>query len=227
MNFDDLKNMYREIRRQEGARAYKSVSQLLKDAKERHKQDFLKDKPEGDHEQSWRSFKGKNFEKLIQYIITESIEALGLKIANGDRLDRSKKLPQELDSVKRNVSIHYAGFGLQLPDADIIVYDPNDFQIVAVISSKTSLRERIAQTGYWKLKLLESGNTAHIKVYLITADTDKDLTKRYPTKKPRVIAEVELDGTYVLTEENLVESDKVKLFEHFIEDFEQFLSESQ
>ena len=91
-----------------------------------------------------KSGKGKNFEKLLQYIITESIEALGLKIANGDRLDRSTQLPQELDAVKRNVAINYGRFGLRLPDADIIVYDPNDFQIVAVISSKTSLRERIA-----------------------------------------------------------------------------------
>ncbi len=41
MNFDDLKNMYNEIRRREGANAYKSISQLLQNAKERHKQDFL------------------------------------------------------------------------------------------------------------------------------------------------------------------------------------------
>ena len=82
------------------------------------------------------------------------------------------------------------------------------------------------QTGYWKLKLLGSRNTEHIKVYLITTDTGNVLTKLYPAKKPRVIAEVELDGTYVLTEENLEESDKVKLFEHFIEDFEQFIVES-
>jgi type II restriction enzyme len=32
-----------------------------------------------------------------------------------------------------------------------------------------------------------------------------------------------LDGSYVLTEENIEESDKVKLFEHFIEDLEKIL----
>ena len=35
-------------------------------------------------------------------------------------------------------------------------------------------------------------------------------------KKERVIAEADLDGTYVLTGEALEQSDKVKLFEHFI-----------
>ena len=80
MDFTDLRDMYRQTLVMEGTKAYKSVSQLLRDAKERHKQDFLKDKPYGDHEQSWKAFKGKNFEKLIQHIITDSIEALGMKV---------------------------------------------------------------------------------------------------------------------------------------------------
>ncbi len=81
MKFEDLKDMYSE-KLIDDTEAYKSVSQLLQDAKELHKQDFLRDKPNGDHEQSWRAFKGKNFEKLIQHIITESIEALGMKVIN-------------------------------------------------------------------------------------------------------------------------------------------------
>ena len=43
----------------------------------------------------------------------------------------------------------------------------------------------------------------------------------------RAIAETDLDGTYVLTAEELEESDKVKLFEHFIEDLKQVIEESQ
>ena len=37
-------------------------------------------------------------------------------------------------------------------------------------------------------------------------------------KKGRAIVEVDLDGSYVLTEGEIEESNKVKLFEHFIED---------
>ena len=223
MKFEDLKDMYSEILLVEGTEAYKTVSQLLQDAKERHKQDFLTDKPDGDHEQSWRAFKGKNFEKLIQHIITESIEALGMKVINGNQLERSKRLPLELSRVKRNLAIDYGELGLHLPDVDIVVYNPEDQRVIAVISSKVTLRERIAQTGYWKLKLLESETTEHIKVYFITPDEDGTLTDTYLPKKGRAIVEIDLDGTYVLTEANLEESGKVKLFEHFIEDFKQLL----
>lgn len=223
MKFEDLKNMYSEIQLVEGPEAYKTVSQLLQDAKAQHKQDFLRDKPDGDHEQSWRAFKGKNFEKLIQHIITESIEALGMKVINGNKLERSRNLSSELSQVKRNLAIDYGEFGLHLPDVDIVVYNPRDRKVIALISSKVTLRERIAQTGYWKLKLLESETTKHIKVYFITPDEDGTLTSTYIPKKGRAIVEIDLDGTYVLTETDLEESSKVKLFEHFIEDFKKLI----
>jgi len=227
MNFEDLKAMYTEMQLSEGEEAYKSVSQLLRDAKECHRQDFLIDKPEGDHEQSWRAFKGKNFEKLIQHIITASIEALGMKVLNGNQLERrSRNLTQELRQVKQNLAIDYGEFGLYLPDVDIVVYNPQNRRVIALISSKVTLRERIAQTGYWKLKLLEDENTAHIKVYFITPDEDGTLTSAYLPKKGRAIVEMDLDGTYVLTEADLDESDRVKLFEHFIEDFKQLIEEN-
>ena len=226
MKFEDLKDMYSETQLIEGAETYKLVSQILQGAKERHKQDFLRDKPEGDHEQSWRAFKGKNFERLIQHIITESIEVLGMKVINGNKLERSKNLPLELSRVKRNLAIDYGEFGLHLPDVDIVVYNPKDSGVIAVISSKVTLRERIAQTGYWKLKLLESETTEHIKVYFITPDEDGTLTDTYLPKKGRAIVEIDLDGTYVLTEADLEESNKVKLFEHFIQDFKQLIAKS-
>ncbi len=225
MNFDDLKDMYSRIQLVEGEGAYRLVSQILQDAKEHHRQDFLRDKPDGDHEQSWRAFKGKNFEKLIQHIITESIEALGMKVINGNKLERSRNLSLELSQVKRNLAIDYGEFGLHLPDVDIVVYNPKDRKVIALISSKVTLRERIAQTGYWKFKLLESKATEHIKVYFITPDEDGTLTDTYLPKKGRAIVEIDLDGTYVLTEADLDESDKVKLFEHFIHDFKQVIEE--
>ncbi len=226
MKFEDLKDMYNEVQLVDGVEAYKTVSQLLHDAKERHKQDFLRDKPDGDHEQSWRAFKGKNFEKLIQHIITESIEDLGMKVINGNKLERSRNLSPELSQVKRNLAIDYGEFGLHLPDVDIVVYNPSDRKVIALISSKVTLRERIAQTGYWKLKLLESETTEHIKVYFITPDEDGTLTSTYLPKKGRAIVEIDLDGTYVLTEADLEESGKVKLFEHFIQDFKQLIEEN-
>ena len=100
----------------------------------------------------------------------------------------------------------------------MIIYNPNNFEILAVLSSKVTLRERIAQTGYWKLKLLQDKATKHIKVYFLTPDEDKTLNIKKPAKKGRAIVEVDLDGSYVLTKEKIEESNKVKLFEYFIDD---------
>ncbi len=226
MKFEDLRKLYVKQKEQIGPSVYKRISELLKEAKEIHKQDWLKHPtPNRDHEQSWRAFKGKNLEKLVQYIITDEVEELGLKVINGNRLERTTKLSKELGQVKRNLAIDYGEFGLHLPDVDIIIYDPKDYKVLAVISSKVTLRERIAQTGYWKLKLLQDEATKHIKVYFITPDEDKTLKIRKPTKKGRAIVEVDLDGSYVLTEEKVQEDSKVKLFEYFIDDLKKLLAE--
>ena len=224
MKFEDLKDLYLKKKEQLGAETYMHISELLKEAKEIHKQDWLRHPtPDGDHEQSWRAFKGKNLEKLVQYIITDEVEELGLKVVNGNQLERTTNLSKELSQVKRNLAIDYGEFGLHLPDVDIIIYNPLNCKVLAVISSKVTLRERIAQTGYWKLKLLQDETTKHIKVYFITPDEDGTLTIRKPTKKGRAIVEVDLDGSYVLTDEKIEESNKVKLFEHFIDDLKRLL----
>ena len=224
MKFEDLKDLYLKKKEQLGAETYKHISELLKEAKEIHKQDWLRHPtPDGDHEQSWRAFKGKNLEKLVQYIITDEVEELGLKVVNGNKLERTTNLSKELSQVKRNLAIDYGEFGLHLPDVDIIIYNPRNCKVLAVISSKVTLRERIAQTGYWKLKLPQDETTKHIKVYFITPDEDGTLTIRKPTKKGRAIVEVDLDGSYVLTDEKIEESNKVKLFEHFIDDLKRLL----
>ena len=224
MKFEDLKNLYLEKKEQSSTETYKRISKLLKEAKEIHKQDWLKHPtPNGDHEQSWRAFKGKNLEKLVQYIITDEVEKLGLKVVNGNKLERTTNLSRGLSQVKRNLAVDYGEFGLHLPDVDIIIYNPQNYEVLAVISSKVTLRERIAQTGYWKLKLVQDEATKHIRVYFITPDEDGTLTYKKPVKKGRAIVEVDLDGSYVLTEEKIEESDKVKLFEHFVEDLKKLL----
>lgn len=226
MKFEDLKDLYLKKKKQFGAETYKHISELLKETKKIHKQDWSKNPtPNGDHEQSWRAFKGKNLERLVQYIITDEVEKLGLKVVNGNKLERSKNLPKELSQVKRNLAIDYGKFGLHLPDVDIVIYNPQNYKVLAAISSKVTLRERIAQTGYWKLKLSQDEATKHIKVYFITPDEDGTLTQKMPVKKGRAIVEVDLDGSYILTEESIEESNKVKLFEHFIEDFKRLLKD--
>ncbi len=216
MKFEDLVKLYEVKKKKYGNNTYKYLSQILKSAKSKHKKDFTGK----DHEQSWRAFKGKNLEKLISYIIEEQVNSLGLKIINGNTLERSldKNLSVELIHVKRNLYIDYGKFGAHLPDVDLVIYNPKNYKIITVVSVKVTLRERIAQTAYWKLKLQSSSITKHIKVFFITLDEDKTLKYKKPTKKSRAIVEVDIDGSYVISEDTIEESEKVKLFDKFIKD---------
>ena len=112
-----------------------------------------------------------------------------------------------------------------MPDVDIIIYSPKNCEFIAVISSKVTLRERIAQTGYWKIKLSQDKVTKNIKVFFITPDEDKTLSKRIPAKKGRAIVEIDTDGSYIMTEEEIEESDKVKKFDKFIDDLKRLIYE--
>ena len=221
MTIQDLIKIYDTKKKKYGIEAYRHISNVLKEEKEQHGKDFTGD----DHEQSWRAFKGKNLEKLIEYIITDEVHALNLQVVNGNSLERTNgsNLSKELSVVKRNLTVDYGEFGLHLPDVDLIIYDPKTSKVVAVLSSKVTLRERIAQTGYWKIKLASDKATKHIKVYFVTPDEDGTLTIKKPTKKGRAIVEVDTDGSYVLSETNIEESDKVKMFDKFIDDLKKLL----
>jgi len=198
----------------------------LKEAKQLHRKDWLKSPTSNkDHEQSWRAFKGKNLEKLVVHIIKDEVEILGLKIVDGNALERtnSNNFSEELNRVKRNLLIDYGEFGFHLPDVDIIIYEPKTYEVIAVISSKVTLRERIAQTGYWKIKLSQDKITKHIKVFFVTPDEDKTLSVRKPAKKGRAIVEIDTDGSYVMSEEEIEESNKVKKFDKFFVDLKNLI----
>ena len=198
----------------------------MKEAKQLHRKDWLKSPTSNkDHEQSWRAFKGKNLEKLVVHIIKDEVEILGLKIVDGNALERtnSNNLSEELNRVKRNLLIDYGEFGFHLPDVDIIIYEPKTYEVIAVISSKVTLRERIAQTGYWKIKLSQDKITKHIKVFFVTPDEDKTLSVRKPAKKGRAIVEIDTDGSYVMSEEEIEESNKVKKFDKFLLDLKNLI----
>jgi len=226
LKFQDLIALYEKKKAMYEVETYRHISELLDEAKELHKKDWmLKPTPNKDHEQSWRAFKGKNLEKLVVHIIKDEVESLGLKIVEGNKLERtsSNNLSFDLSSVKRNLLVDYGEFGSHLPDVDIIIYNPRTFKIIAVISSKVTLRERIAQTGYWKIKLSNDRVTEHIKVFFVTPDEDGTLTTRIPAKKGRAIVEVDTDGSYVMSERTVEESPKVKMFDKFIEDLKKLL----
>lgn len=226
MDLNDLLALYEKYKLQHGVNAFRYISTLLEEAKVIHHRDWLRNPTRNrDHEQSWRAFKGKNLENLVLYMIRDAVEALGFGVVGGNRLERTepKNLPDILNRVKRNLLLSFGThgeFGYHLPDVDIVIYNPTSAHVVAVISSKVTLRERIAQTGYWKLKLLNDPLTRHIKVYFVTPDQDGTLTTKKPMKKGRAIVETDIDGSYVMTEEAIEESERVKSFDKFIQDLQ-------
>ena len=57
MKFEYLVRLYEEKKKKYGAEVYKHISELLREAKELHRRNWLKKPtPNKDHEQSWRAF---------------------------------------------------------------------------------------------------------------------------------------------------------------------------
>ncbi|GAA8371528.1 hypothetical protein HpNP24_08440 [Helicobacter pylori] len=109
-----------------------------------------------------------------------------------DKILRAKRINGELDRVKRALLVHFGEYSV-LPDGDIILYQTNkdNVKILAVLSVKNSFRERFTETPYWKLKLLQSPITSHIKVFMITPDNDDEISFKDKPKKARIVMEHE------------------------------------
>ncbi len=85
-------------------------------------------------------------------------------------------------------------------DADIVIYDKLREEVVCVISSKKSFRERGAQSAYWSIKKSDR----KFKYILVTPDVDRELFN--PAKpdlcgKWRIILENEMDAVFVIDKE--------------------------
>jgi type II restriction enzyme len=233
MKLKDLIELFESKRKQWGDEAYLHISEIFEEAREKYKKEYLaspkaqKKRAQGktpDAEQSWKPFKGSNFEKLILHIIGEEIESLGLKCVPGNSLSK-KHLSTGLSKVYYNLVIRYGRYSV-LPDADLVIYEPKTSQIVGIISCKITLRERVAQTAYWKLKFMSDPLRMHIKGYLVTVDEDGDLVEGMTKpSRDRIIVEHDLDGTYVLR--HIAESDKVKTFPKLIEDIRRLVIENK
>lgn len=188
--------------------------------------------PNKDLEQSWHAFIGNKFQRLVYSILKGYLTRLRSQdraFQDFDVLTESEIKKNEV--IARKLAVKYGEY-LLLPDADMAIVksvfeEPWKSEIIAIISCKTSLRERIAQACYWKLKLLSSDITKNIKVFLATTDNDEDFMIEVGKKESpdgrsrnRIIAEYELDGVYILRE-NFIEgweSEKVKRYERIFED---------
>jgi type II restriction enzyme len=203
-----LEKIKKKVKRLVKERGLENISDIL----DKIRQEYLKGIKDfvSDPQQSWKAFKGKLLEEIIIDEIYEEVERNGLKVIKGSELEKEEKnLDKCLALVKRSLMVDFGEYGMHLPDADLVIYDPKSCKAVAIISSKATLRERVAQVG--------SPVTKNIKVFFITLDEDGDLVIKKPTKKSRAITEVDTDGTFVITNRKIEESNKVKIIRKFFD----------
>lgn len=181
----------------------------------------------GELGENWRVSESNTFQERIRDVIARLIGKLGLKVVLRYDLVKSDTLSEELESVKQHLTIDYGEFNSEIPYVNLVIYTAENSRVIAVISCIVNLKARIFDTVYWRLKLREDEDKASIKFYLITTDIDEILKIADLPKKGRAILEADLDGIYVLTASEFQQSNKVKPFEHFIEDLKQVIEESQ
>ena len=193
--FEYLKKLYHK-RLESNPRAYEEILDIFKEAEMKIAEDARK-RGITDIGQSLRAWKGNNFERFVHYIVSNMIETrLSFKVIEGGRLEK-QQADLKLNKVKRSLLVDFGKHGCHLPDADIVVYNPDNLRVKAIISCKISLRERIAQTAYWKMKLSADSTTRHIKMFFATTDSDKEFLKS-KTSKPAAIAMTHCDAVFVL-----------------------------
>ncbi len=170
--------------------------------------------------QGFVSVIGRVLEKIIELLLKDFCIKNNVKMTN-DKTLRAKRINGELDKVKRALLVHFGGYSV-LPD--IILYQANkdNVKILAILSVKNSFRERFTETPYWKLKLLQSPVTSHIKVFMITPDNDDEISFKNKPKKARIVMEHELDGLY-LAKSHFDQSSKIKGIENLLEDLKRLL----
>ena len=216
--FEDLQDLYdEEVKR--NPKAYENLPTFLEKVEKLYVREKEKDDFKGDMGQSWRSWNGQNFEKLMIHILSRLIDDAGipLELIQGSILEKQQN-DSMLGRVKRNILVDLGIYGCHMPDADIVVYDPSDASVKAIISCKISLRERIAQTAYWKLRLRSCPVTRHIKMFFLTPDKDKTLENEKIDKSKAIVLH-ELDVAYILRE-NFVEQHNLRRLERITEDLQ-------
>lgn len=143
--------------------------------------------------------------KIIEMWLEKMAEEYNFKMCNDKQIKHTKSLTKEFTQVRNSILIHYDEYSF-LPDGDIILYRKHkdeSITVFAIISLKTSFRERFTETPYRKLKLMSNPISENIKVVMVTTDKDDEIwiIKTWKTpRKARVIMEYELDGIFIANE---------------------------
>ncbi|MEM3505956.1 MAG: BsaWI family type II restriction enzyme [Archaeoglobaceae archaeon] len=120
-------------------------------------------------DQAWKTCKGT----LYEYAVFKCLNQI---IQNDTNLrDRFEIVTGDEAPAQYREQIAIKNWNEILPDADILVLGKETKQVKAIISCKTSLRERLTETAFWKRELEKSDRTRNTKIIFITSDKDEEL----------------------------------------------------
>lgn len=117
-------------------------------------------------DQAWRTCKGALYEYAVFKYIEQTINA------NKNLNERFSVLMGE-NIVRYKDSFVIVNWSEIFPDIDILVVEED--QVRVIMSCKTSLRERLTETAFWKRELEKTKSTQDIKLVFITTDKDNEL----------------------------------------------------
>jgi len=119
-------------------------------------------------DQRWRSCKGALYEYAVCRALDEILSSNPLLSQKIDIIHGSKLTS---NSTLRN-QLTIRNWSEILPDVDFVIVNKVYEKVVAVLSCKTSLRERMTETAFWSRELKPKG----IEVIFITTDKDEEVT---------------------------------------------------
>ena len=131
---------------------------------------------ERSRDQAWKTCKGSLYEyaifRYIQNLINDDAELkTKIEAIMGD---------EALSSYGEQITIR--NWSDIFPDVDILLIKKKTNMVIAILSCKTSLRERLTETAFWKRELEKMKNMKDIKLIFVTTDKDNELrteTNRY------------------------------------------------
>lgn len=178
------------------------IQAIQNEVKDEYIKEVRNNSPEKNALQSWRTKSGEFLEIFVVKFLDDTIENSELEV------NREVNLPKE---VINNLKLNFQG-EKKLPDIDVVIHANN--KPLLVLSCKTTPRERVSQTLFWKYavddKLLNPP-----RFYFVTMDKDKELKK---SQKWRIIMGDIIDCCYVINEKDYSFGESFKHFSDITED---------
>jgi len=175
---EKLKQEYDNLVKKDYQRNFLKALKNFDDIAENNLRDGLKEYylNERSRDQAWKTCKGSLYEyaifRYIQDIINDGAELkTKIEVIMGD---------EALSSYGEQITIR--NWSVIFPDVDILLVERENDRVVAILSCKTSLRERLTETAFWKRELEKMKNMRDIKLIFVTTDKDNELrteTNRY------------------------------------------------